>query len=300
MKHLICILTILVLLISSCATLNIDEIKDLQRTEFDTLQLNPDRETNNLRIDIIRQIEVEIVNDTTTETVDTPYNPIGFDLGNGLFFDLNQNLGLRIDYLLKFSPDHNFEITRMTRPERNRGIIVYKFRNDSLTVNYPSRKKAYYNYRRIVVNDSVSYKYKNRLNYSIVENDSSLIYYGKRRKLGAIRKLSENQYYQNSGRRKEEYQLRGNEIFLRKYFLVSLINNNKTLEIKRQGNRENRIFFTIEKSKDNIFIYNKKYSGIKIELKENNITIYQNKKQIARYILNMKTIGSRTSALEIN
>lgn len=289
MKHIACIFTLITLLISSCATLNISEIKNLERIEFDSLILNPDRETNNLRIDLIRQNHVELVNDSTTNIRDTPYHPLGFDLGNGLFYDLNENFSFRVDYLLGFSSDYNFEITKINRPEKNKGIIVYMFSNDSLTVTYPPGKKVNYNYHRVEIKDSVSFMYKNRLKYAIVENDTSLIYCGKRRKWDIIHKLDENQYFQNTGRRKENYQINGNDIILKNYYLVSLTNNNMTLEIKKQGKRENRILYTIEKSKDKIFIYNKKYFGKKIEYDENSITIYQDKTQLTKYKLNNKS-----------
>jgi hypothetical protein len=279
-------------MISSCATLNISEIKNLERIEFDSLKLSPDRETNNFRIDLIRQTQEETVNDSITETNDTPYHPLGFDLGNGLFYDLNENLCLRVDYLLGFSSDYNFEMTKINRPEKNKGIIVYRFNNDSLTVTHPPRKKVNYNYHRVGIKDSVSFMYKNRLKYAIVENDTSFIYCGKRRKWDIIYKLDENQYYQKIRRRKLNYQIKGNDIILKNNYLVSLTNNNMTLEIKKQGKRENRILYAIEKSKDKIFIYNKKYFGKKIDYDEDSITIYQNKTQLTKYKLNNKSCVS--------
>lgn len=289
MKQIACIFTIIILLISSCATLNISEIKNLERIEFDSLKLSFGRETNNFRIDLIRQNHIEIVDDSTTNIRDTPYHPLGFDLGNGLFYDLNENLCLRVDYLLGFSSDYNFEMSKINRPGRNKGIIVYRFNNDSLTVTYPPRKKANYNYHLVRIKDSVSFMYNNRLKYTIVENDTSLIYCGKRRKLDIIYKLDANQYYQKIRRRKENFQIKGNGIIIKNDYLVRLTNNNTTLEIKRLGKREDRILYTIEKSKDKIFIFNKKYFGKKIDYDENSITIYQDRTQLTKYKLNNKS-----------
>ena len=126
---------------SSCATLNISQIMNLEKTQFDSLCLIPDSEVNYLRIDLIRQT-YEDVNDSTTK--DTPYHPIGFNLGNGLFYDLNENLCLRLDYILEFSSDTNFEIQKINGPEKNRGITNYKFISDSLSVQYLPRKKKHY------------------------------------------------------------------------------------------------------------------------------------------------------------
>ena len=288
MKNIAFILTIILLFLNSCATLNISEIKNLERIKFDSLELSPGRETNNFRIDLIRQNRLEIVDDSTTNIRDTPYHPLGFDLGNGLFYDLNENFCLRVDYLLGFSSDYNFEITKVNRPEKNKGIIVFTFNNGSLTVTYPPGKKVNYNYHRVGTKDSVSFMNKNRLKYAIVENDTSLIYCGKRRKWDTIHKIDENQYYKNTRRRKENYQIKENAIILKTDYLVSLTNNNTTIEIKKQGKMENRILYSIEKSKNKIFIYNEKYFGKKIYRDENSITIYQNKAQLTKYGLNNK------------
>ena len=51
---------------------------------------------------------------------------------------------------------------------------------------------------------------------------------------------------------------------------------------------ENRILYSIEKSKNKIFIYNEKYFGKKIYRDENSITIYQNKAQLTKYGLKHK------------
>jgi hypothetical protein len=285
MKHAATIFTIISLLSSSCATLNINEIKNLEKVEFDSLRLRPGRETNNLRIDIIRQIYSESVNDSTTETNDVPYFPLGFDLGNGLFYDLSGNFSFRLDYLLGFSSDNNFEIQEIYRPEKNKGFIIYTFNNDTLTVSHPPGKKQHYIYHRSGNPDSTSYMYKNRLKYALIETDTSFIYSGKKRRFYVIHKLNETQYYLNKRKRKENYQIIGNNLFLESAFLVSMTNNNETIVIKRQGKRQNKTLFTIERSKDKIFIYNMKYFGRKIEFGKNSFMLYQNKTPLTKFEL---------------
>lgn len=293
MKHLACILPIILLLLSSCATLNISEIQGFVRVEFDSLKLGPGRETNNLRIDLIRQMYQDPGNvyDSIIKYSDTPYHPLGFDLGNGIFYDLNKNFSLRVDYLLGFQPDHNFELTKINRPEKNKGIIIYLFKHDSLTLTYPNKKKVNYEYHQNSNKDSVAYMHKNRFKYAIVENDTSLIFRGKKTKWDAIIKINENQYYKNKRRGKENYQIKANDITLNKEYIVSLTNNNKTIEIKKQRKGEDRIIYTVEKSNNKIYIYNKKYAGVKIIHEGNIITIFQNSKQLTKYELNNKTVA---------
>ena len=118
----ILVVILLVVFCSACSTLNITEIKNLEKKDFDSMKLKPEIEPNDLRIDIIRQTHDNRVNDSTTETAYTPYHPLGFDLGNGLFYDLCGNLSLRIDYLLNYSWEHDFVIERIDNPVKNKLI----------------------------------------------------------------------------------------------------------------------------------------------------------------------------------
>jgi hypothetical protein len=271
---------------SSCATLNISEIKNLEKMKFDSLTLNPNWEAHNLRIDLIRQTYEEDVTDSTKETKETPYHPIGFDLGNGLFYDLNKNLCLRLDYIMDFSKDDDFEVKKITRPEKNTGNTIYRFINDSLLVQYPPRKKIRYRYHRINYQDSITFMYKKRLKYAIIETDSSLIYSGKKRKLDVINKINDNNYYLNKRKWKDEYEIKNKDIFLENDYVVSLTNNDLRIEIKsHRKKRKDRVLYIIEKDSDKLFIYNKNYSGLLIKKVGNDILIYRNKTLLRKYEL---------------
>jgi hypothetical protein len=286
MKRTAITYSLMIILISSCATLNISDIQNLEKVKFDSLSLIPDMETNNLRIDLIRQTYEENVTDSTKETKETPYHPIGFDLGNGLFYDLNENLCLRLDCIMEFSRDNDFEIQKITRPEKNKGYIIYSYIKDSLLVQYPPRKKIHYRYHRVNHLDSTAFMYKKRLKYAVIETDSSLIYSGKKRKWDIIKKIDNNNYYLNKRKWKQEYKIKSNDIFLENDYIVSLTNNDSTIEIKSyRKKRKNRILYTIEKDSDKLFIYNKNYSGILIEKEGNNILVYRNKTLLRKYEL---------------
>lgn len=276
----------MIILISSCATLNISEITNLEKAKFDSLVLIPDWESNNLRIDLIRQTYEEKVTDSTKETKETPYHPVGFDLGNGLFYDLNENLCLRLDYIMGFSKDNDFEIQKITRPSKNKGFTIYRFINDSLLVQYPPRKKIHYRYHRTNYPDSTAFMYKKRLKYAVIETDSSLIYSGKKRKWDIIKKIDDNSYYLNKKKWKQDYNIKNNDIFLENDYIISLTNNDSSIEIKsHRKRRKNRTLYTIEKDSDKIFIYNKNYSGLLIEKEDNNILIYRNETLLRKYEL---------------
>ncbi len=286
MKRIAISYGLIIVLITSCATFNISEIKNLEKSTFDSLCLIPDWETNNLRIDLIRQTYVEDVNDSTKETKETPYHPVGYNLGNGLFYDLNKNLSLRLDYLLNFSTDNNFEIRKINRPDKIKGATNYMFINDSLLVQYQSRKKIHYRYHRINNLDSTSFLYKKRLKYAIIETDSSVIYSGKKRKWDVIYKIDDSSYYLNNKRRKFFYQIKDNDIFLENDYVISLTNNDSKIQIKsNRKKREDIVIYTIEKDNDRLFIYNKNYSGLVIYKEEDSILIYRNKTFLRRYEL---------------
>jgi len=282
----IAIYTVMIILMSSCATLNISEIKNLEKMKFDSLTLSPDWEANNLRIDLIRQTYEEGVTDSTKETKETPYHPIGFDLGNGLFYDLNENLCLRLDYILGFSESDYFEVKEITRPKKKNGYIIYRFINDSLLIQYPPGQMFHYRYHRVDCPDSVAFMYKKRLKYEIIKTDSSLIYSGKKRKWDVIKKIDGNNYYLNKKKWKEDYKLKNNDVFLENDYVVSLTDNNSRIEIKsHHKNRKDRVLYTIEKDSDKLFIYNKNYSGLLIKKEGNNILIYRDKTLLRKYEL---------------
>ncbi len=66
------------------------------------------------RIDVIRQRESFALDDQCV-TEDIPYHPVGIDLGNGLFFDLNCNLSLLINKLPWVENEHEFSVEKLNR-----------------------------------------------------------------------------------------------------------------------------------------------------------------------------------------
>ena len=66
------------------------------------------------RIDVIRQQESYSMDDQCV-TEDVPYHPVGIDLGNGLFFDLNCNLSLLINKLPWVEDENEFSVEKLNR-----------------------------------------------------------------------------------------------------------------------------------------------------------------------------------------
>lgn len=286
MKPIVLVIhVVLMLFCSACSTLNIAEINNLEKESFQSLMLKPDAEPGSLRIDLLRQTETQMINDSTIVTEELPYHPMGFNLGNDLFYDLNNNLSIRLDLLLNFSGTKEFELQYIPRPGKNKGRINYLFRNDSMMVSYPPRQKKHYRYQQISNADSTAYRYKNRLSYAIVKTDSSLIYRGKRRKWKEIIQLDTNRFCLSKKRRRDTYEIKDGQIRLDNDYLISLSNDAKTLEIRKQGRRKSYILYSMVKSADKLFIFNRNYIGKKIEYTDRDLKIYYGKKIFTEYRL---------------
>lgn len=283
MKHLSFIVLIVLFTCHSCTTLDIHELQNMDKIAFQPITLKPDCETNNLRIDIIRQTYESRINDSTKKTNKVSYHPIGFNLGNGLFYDLNRNLCLRIDHLKNISPDSNIIINQITRPQKNRGITTYQLKGDTLSRTWSWGKKMHYDHHCLQHDDSTFFYHHEHLKYIIADNDTAYVYAGKRRIRDIIHKVSDSLYYVNKNRPKNSFRLSKNKIHVGKDYIIKSENQNRTLSIQRHGSKKDRPLFKIERSADKIMIYNYKYYGQKIVLKDSSIYIYQNKRLFLKY-----------------
>jgi len=246
--------------------------------------MNPVLESNNLRIDLIRQsYQQQTIDSSYYETVNIAYNPLGFDLGNGLFFDLNDNLSLRLDQLLNFSADQNFTVKQITRPNKDKGVITFLSANNSLENIGPGRRKNRTIYQRSDFTDSIVFMGKKQLLYSIVTKNDTIQLRNSRRLLYEIHQIDGNSYQVLKRKKASEYRQVGNKLFLGKSYAIEQTSDNKRLTVLNL--RKNRIIYVIEKSDNRIWIYNKHYFGNMIELGPQALSVYHNKKLIARYEL---------------
>lgn len=284
MKRLPFLLLVLALFTSSCTTLNVSDLQNLERASFEPLQLRPEVEPNNLRIDVIRQTEEFMENDTTVETLNTPYHPLGFYLGNGLFYDLNENLSLRVDDLLN-APSDGFDIVQINRPEKNKRVVEYSFAADTLWVKYRPNRRPVYQYHQVSSPGRVSFVRNRRMLYAIDETGSSLAYYrGKRRWRDSIAQTGENSFYLKTRWGKRYFEQSGDKLALGREFQVVLANDGKAIYIKR-GKKGRRLLYTIERGPGRIFIYDRRNRGKMIVFEEKSILVYSNADLLRRYEL---------------
>lgn len=268
----------------SCATLNVNDIASLDRGAFEPLRLTPEIEPNYLRFDLIRKTEAKPVNDSASETVDLPYHPLGFYLGNGLFYDFNGNLTIRADYLLH-APAEGFHIRKSGRPEKNKGITEYIYRPDTLYKQYPHRKKPIYQYHRLSENGVESFMYGHRLRYIVETTDSTIVYRGKRRKWDVLYRDGPDAYYLNRRRWVNHYRKSEEGLVLGSDYLVTLADGGRAIHIKRGGKKRDRLLYTIERDADRVFIYDRKKRGRMITFEGNSFLVYRNQTLLMRYEL---------------
>jgi len=264
-------LFLLLILGSSCATLNIADIKQLDRTAFEPLDLRPDFETNDLRIDIIRST----ISDTTARN-DLPYHPLGFDLGNGLFYDLNENLTLRIDYLLGIADSNCYSINRFDNKNKKRPDYTFCFCHDTLTMSHRPFHLNRYVYHKIKDGSTISVMHRNHFQYAIRFTNNTMEYGGKKRAWKTIRMINDNEYHIDKGGR-ETYEMKEGKLYLDDDYIIELTNQNQTIQILSNGLIWDHILYTIEKDKDKMYLYDRQFHGQCIAFSKDGIIVYHDK-----------------------
>ncbi|MFW5760377.1 MAG: hypothetical protein ACOCXH_05305 [Cyclobacteriaceae bacterium] len=278
MKYIL--FSLLILFICGCTTLNKNLIKNTERLDFQPLVLIPDYDICDIRIDIIRQTSEKQVNNSTTETEEYPYHPNGFYLGNGLFFDLNDNLSLLVPKLLDISCDKNFKIKHSHQGSIFKSATTYE-KIDSLLV---IRNRGLINTntkKKIINNDSIVFVKAGLFSkYRIIKADSSITY--QTGLLNTTIYKNKNGYFHKTLFGKKEYRLTDNEILIGKRYILR--NHGDTIEILAKGLFNNEYLkYRIIKSDNKKYVYDRNYRGLEIHVTKNEIDVIKNRRNINRY-----------------
>lgn len=282
------LLLVIIPLLVGCFTatpLNKQEIAALQDRYLDSLTLRVDHTVDQLRFDIIRQEYEQRINDSTVETRLVAYHPLGFDLGNGLFFDLNKNLSLRLNHLLDIQETTNYSLKK-TVPTKRKTHISYKSNEggeycNSWTNLFGKEKTVCVQQKSVAT--TVQLFRKGRLCYTIEKADNKTIYTsGRRQKNKCIIEEVETKNF-TVGRRKRKIQFlqdHRNQLKLGRYHLLKYNIEHNRIEIYQRGRKKNTLLYLIKKGKDKLFIYNPRYFGYKIEFDSNQLIIFRNNKHL--------------------
>ncbi|MEQ8532406.1 MAG: hypothetical protein RIB86_11165, partial [Imperialibacter sp.] len=118
----------LIICLFGCTGPRIIPVDSASRILSEPVVIRPAFDRYSLRADLIRQKTYSYINDQYHEQP-VSYHPLGFELGNGLFFDLNKNLSLDLAYLLKLDKNRDFKLKMTTygidgQPKKRQHFIV--------------------------------------------------------------------------------------------------------------------------------------------------------------------------------
>lgn len=274
---------VLLFLGSACSSLDMAEIARQQKDSFAPLILVPEIEPNSMRLDVIRQKQSSL-QDSLGIDENERYHPLGFDLGNGLFFDLNKNISLKVHELIGFDAEQNFKLQEISQQLIGKGDVDYELRNDSLWVKQSFFAKRL-QYARSEQNDSISFFGKKRLKYAIVETDTSIVYRGRLFARNIIWKKGDHLFFLDKKMKRKKYELADGEVMLGDDYKLSLASDKTRLEIKKQGWMRDRTIYNIEKSGNTTYVYDRYGFGWKIVRNDNELLVFYGKKLFVKYSL---------------
>jgi len=272
------LLTSVCLLFSFTLPSSNDPPSESKQQTFSELDLQIAYELEELRLDIIRQetSSSDADGNTTSEKVD--YHPLGFDLGNGLFYDLNDNLSLRVKHLFALDGEDNFAIKRIQRVEQNKGIQVSNISADAICREW----------RGLLGNDreqcldvsdkggTLEVTRNGRFCYKIVEEEQAVHYSRNRkgRRLTTLQVEGEKNFVEQN-RRKDAYKQEGDEISLGRELLVKRNATGDKIEIYRiRRYQDPRLLYTVQKKGDDLFIKKRRRRAQRVEVQADKVTIH--------------------------
>ena len=267
-----------------CSTINIHSVREHQQQSFNPLQLSPAFEHNSLRIDVIRQVTLtydyygyyyDEYDYGYIEEEDVPYHPMGFDLGNGLFYDMSGNFSLRIDNLLDFDPEREFTINKLIRPSRRGNSEQFSFVNNSLAITKPSRTRGNFQYRISEQNDTLIYSRKGKRRYATTKSQEGITYQFKNRRPERISSNRKGGFVYKKRNREQPIRLFDDRIWIGNQYVVWQSEDRKFIFVnsEKRHRKNKRPLLTIKKSDKLLLAYDQNRKGIRVELGQNSIYV---------------------------
>ena len=268
------------LLLSACATLDRNLLDDAHREMLHPAALSMDYDVYFLRIDLIRNTTTvsDPTGANTSQTAEVPYHYLGFDLGNGLFYDANQNLCLDIMRLPEFAGRKNFTFIKQY-PRFGGGTVQYTRQGNFFTRResglLQAKFEATFNDTIVTVDEGFLSPKRD------IEISDDLLYY--KEGLFATRiKRQPYQYQLSYGLSKRAYYASGNGIHLDRDLIVRNLGNR--VEVARAQSWRYRPF-TFIKTEEGYFFFNNRSRGLRIVIDEYGISVFENKRLLYTYVL---------------
>lgn len=258
-----------------------ENLSKKKTSTFQQLELNVAYELEELRVDLIRQEETTSDGDGNSTTEDVDYHPLGFDLGNGLFYDLNGNLALRLKHLFDLDGQEEFSLKRIERVQQNKGIELRKV----------SERAICREWRGVLGNDRsqcldvydqdgvVQVSRNGRFCYQIVEEEGE-VKYSRRRNGGRWTRLLEDgeQTFveQIRNRRRDIYTQENGEVRLGRDILLKVTDAGSKIEIYRirRYDLEPRLIFTLARKGEELVLKDRRRIVRRVKMESDKVTVF--------------------------
>jgi hypothetical protein len=280
MKTILPFLMLLSLILYSCASSRLSpaDIKSKSDQQFEDLFLTVGHEVNDLRLDIIRQTTDCVDSDGVVTSQEVAYHPMGLYLGNGLFFDLNNNLSIRIDSLYAIGEMEDYEIVktgninRKTRVvySRNQNEICYRrVRNENDLFKFCLSEEE--------AEGSLELQRRGKRRYKIMREEDNVCFYRRKdTRAQCIRTLPSGEGFVHKGRgRTDTYIQKQNELILDNRYRVALNAAKDEITIYRVRKRTDQLLWTVKKGEGKLLIYNNRMIGRTLEQNRDLIMVYR-------------------------
>jgi hypothetical protein len=257
-----------------------NSVTTLEKSDFKQSELYPDYDFFDLRIDIIRQIQSTYYGENLTSTEFTPYHPIGFNLGNGIFYDWNRNFSISVLELLNIDKNQDFTVYKedyKTGKVLNKYVYennTFKIFTSGILLNFNTNFSIYATDSLVIADLGLLSK------YTIKKNENEFVV---RTGLGNSEVIKQQKgWYVKLLFGQSDYLLIDNLILLQNSYSVENSGN----EIKIfSGTNSNYLYplISIVRNETEMYIYNGNYNGTKIYFEDNKIIVENNGKKLYSY-----------------
>ena len=269
--------------LTACATLKKSDVEPDIRIIPEPLSTTHDYDIYNLRVDVIRQQMATMVNDVYMAEP-MPYHKIGLRLGNGLFFDLNSNLGIDLAEMLNLDEDRDFIITKTfykADGSLSNKQTFYRRQNDFFCVSSTSTP-AFVSGNCLKIEqsaDSLSFSKKNREMYTIAFSEGQLTLSRRNRTLNKLKKNPGGQYASGVKRPGKVFHADSSVVYLDKDYLVVHDDDKREVRVYLKKIKKNRLVKTVVAGEGTILVNDSKNNLSRITREGDKLVVYDGAKK---------------------
>ena len=280
MKTVLPFLILLSMILFSCTSSRLSQADINKKTsqQFEDLSLSVGHEVSDLRLDIIRQTTDCVDSEGVVTSQEVAYHPMGFDLGNGLFFDLNNNLSIRIDSLYAIGTMEDYEIVKTGNLNRKTRVVYTRNQNEICYRRVRDENDLFkFCLSEEEAEGSLELQRRGKRRYKIMREEDNVCFYRKKDKRAqCINTLPSGKGFVHKGRgRTDNYLHKNNELILDDRYRVTINAAKDQIEISRIRRRTDQLLWTVKKTDGKLLIYNNRMIGRTLEQNGDLIMVYR-------------------------